>query len=199
MKNKESLAEKIPEKKRSKESIFGTLLFAVLIVFTITSIVGVGFVAYTKWQMSRQESARPSIVALATEQEKNGEKTPDSIEGSEMTEEKQEPDTAAHTAQDEALVQLKATAISVLNGGAAKGSAALATDILKAAGYSKSVAGNATGDYVGVVVYHASGMEQAATIIKEVLVKKYPNTTIKAALPGNKETTVSSITVILGK
>ncbi len=199
MKNTENPAEKIPEKKRSKESVFGTLLFVALIVCTITSIVGVGFVAYTKWQMSKQESARPSIVALVTEQEKNGEKTPDSVESSEMTEEKQEPDTATNASQDETIVKLKAMAISVLNGGAIKGSAAVVTDLLKKEGYSKSVAGNATGDYVGVAVYYATGLEQPAVIIKEALIKKYPNVTIKAALPGNKETTASPITVILGK
>lgn len=195
MKNKEGLTEKIPEKKRSKESVLGTLLFVVLIASTVASLVGVGFVAYTKWQMSRQESIRPSIMALTTEQAAGQEDATDQPMPSDVS---AEQEVVSGTPVD-ASVEAKKSTISVLNGGGAKGSAAAAADFLKKEGYTQAAAGNATGDYTGVTVYYATGSEAAAASIKEVLVKKYPNTATKAALPGNKETTTAPITVILGK
>ncbi|MDP3957105.1 MAG: hypothetical protein Q8Q10_01200, partial [bacterium] len=65
--------------------------------------------------------------------------------------------------------------------------------------YSKASAGNTINNYTGTVVYYAVGLEKEAAIIKESVVKKYPQAKILSADIKNKETSVSQITIIIGK
>lgn len=195
MENKENLSDMHAKTGHSKESVYGTILLVALIVCMFVVLAGVGLVIHTKWQMNRQESARPSIMLLATEQAADKKDAADQSMNSDVSVEQK---VASDTPID-ANVEVQKLKVSVLNGGGAKGSAAVVADFLKKEGYTQAVAGNATGDYAGVTVYYAAGSEAAAAMIKEVLAKKYPKATAKAALSDNKETATSLVTVILGK
>lgn len=176
----------------SHESLWGAVLFACMLLFVIASIYGVGWVAYTKWQNERTTQNQPSIEILSKQIDKEDEGT------------SSEPKQAAALPEQESsvndsLVATKKLEISVLNGGATKGSAGILADFLKKEGYSKTDAGNAVKDYSGVVVYYAVGLEKEATIVKESVAKKYPQAKALPADVNNKETAVSQMTIILGK
>lgn len=175
----------------SREPLFGVLLLATLLLFTILSLAGVGWSAYSKWKTSREEAARPSISTLARQEESKKEEA-----GAEAL---SSADSAEEKRQEAAPVDKKTLEIAVLNGGVAKGSAAVAADLLKKEGYAKVTASNAQGDYAGVTVYFSVSLEKAAEAVKESLLKKYPAATAKAALVGNKETSAAPVTIIIGK
>lgn len=88
--------------------------------------------------------------------------------------------------------------ISVLNGGAAKGSAGTVAGLLVKAGFTKAVAGNADGDYSGVTVYHTD-REAAANAVKSSLDATYKGIRVTAADTSKPETKTDQVTVILGK
>lgn len=89
-------------------------------------------------------------------------------------------------------------AVTVLNGGAAKGSAVKGQTLLKEAGYTQAKNGNTVGNYVGTSVYYLDGFAANAEQIKQALSKEYPGAQIKQADP-KKEEGSASIVVILGR
>lgn len=195
--NNEAPAEREEPRKGSHESLLGTILFLLMIIFTLLSIAGVGWAAYSKWVASRDEARQPSIAALEEKKDEKSEALPAQPDAAKT--ENQENKTAPDAAGNSADTKAKDTPISVLNGGAAKGSAGIVADILKKDGYAKVTAGNTLGDYVGVTVYHAAGSDKEAQGVQSSLLAKYPQAKLLPADAKNKETSVSQITVILGK
>ncbi len=180
----------------SREPLFGTLLFSLLLLCTLLSLAGIGWVLYSRWQESREQAGQLSIATLPLKSsESSAQETAASNDTETPSEEHRESSSSAETA----ILAPKDVDVKVLNGGAAKGSAGTVTETLKQAGYSKATFGNATGDYSGVTVYYAASAEREALAVKEALVKKYPMITAKSSVAGNTETSVASVTVILGK
>lgn len=186
--------ENVPEetkKDSSKEGLFGALLMIIVMILLIVALGLVGWYGYGKWQGKQVKEQAPSITTLKS----NGFQP--------MQEEKPEQTAAEEPKKEEvkleAVKDAKTVQISVLNGGAAKGSAGVVADLLKKEGYTKVTAGNTTADYTGTTVYYGSGLEKEAEALKTSLVKKYPQATIKPAVATNKETTTAPLTVILGK
>jgi hypothetical protein len=178
---------------RSRESLWGAVLLAGMLIFVVASVAVVGWIAYEKWHDGRIAKRQPSITVLPGQP--SGEK--DTVTGeSAPTGE----NTAVQTPlADDSVAAAKKLGLSVLNGGGAKGSAGVLADFLKTEGYSKTSSGNTLKDYTGVSVYYASGLEKEAAVIKESVAKKYPQVKTLPADTNNKETTVSQITIILGK
>lgn len=170
----------------SREPLFGALLFGVLIIVAIASIAGAGYAAYAGWKKGKEQSARPSIADLAVKSE---ESVPTETPAALPKEEAPAVPTAEAKLRD----------IAVLNGGAAKGIAAKVADLLKKEGYTKVTAGNTVSDYTGVAVYYAAGLEKEAETLRLSLAASYPNAATKPVVAGNKETSVSPLTVIIGK
>jgi hypothetical protein len=182
--------------KKSREPLLGAALFAVMILFVLASIGGIGWVVYSKWQTERAAESRPSITELL---ERAGEQTDaPSAESPQATDAAQATDDKAVTGTGSADAAKKLE-ISILNGGAAKGSAGILADFLKSEGYLKTDAGNTLKDYTGVTIYYAANLEKEAEAIKTSVAKKYPQVKILPADTNNKETSVSQITVIVGK
>lgn len=177
----------------SHEPFFGMLVFAALLLFTIVSLAGIGWVMYSEWQASREHSGQLSIATLPKEEQISDEALTDNNQG--------DPDqnVALQNSEEKPILAPKDVEVKVLNGGAAKGSAGIVTDVLKQAGYAKAIFGNATGDYSGVVVYHKVGLDREATAVKDALIKKYPVVTMKEAGTANTEVSVMPITVVVGK
>jgi hypothetical protein len=147
-------------------------------------IAGAGYAAYIGWKTNKDQAARPSITELAVKSEE-----PRSVkEVAPVAEEAIVP-----------VVDAKQKDISVLNGGAAKGTAGVVADVLKQAGYTKVIAGNTAKDYSGTVIYYAAGLEKEAAALKESLIKKYPAVSVQPVVASNKETSVAVLTVIIGK
>lgn len=175
----------------SREPLWGTILLACMLLFVIASIGGIGWVVYSKWQSERAAESRPSISALP-------ERSDEQAAASPQTGAEQAADTKEQPASG-SLETAKKLEISVLNGGGAKGSAGVLADFLKSEGYLKTDAGNTLKDYSGVTVYHAAALEKEAEAIKASVIKKYPQAKILPADATNKETSVSQVTIILGK
>lgn len=179
--------------KTSRESLWGAVLFACMLLFVVASIGAVGWVTYRGWQSERAAKSQPSITVLSKQvgEEKNTvseESAPASA------------DTPAPKASvDESAAAAKKLEISILNGGAAKGSAGILVDFLKKEGYSKIVSGNTINNYTGIVIYYASGLEKEVAMVKESVAKKYPQVKTLPADAKNKETSVAQVTIILGK
>ena len=171
----------------SREPLFGALLFGTLVIVTIAALAGAGYAAYSGWKASKDRAARPSITELAV------------ADKSVVPEQPVPASSAASEAPVAPSADAKSKDIAVLNGGAAKGTAAKVADILKKAGYTKVTAGNTVNDYSGVVVYYASGLEKEAEALKADLIASYPTATAKPAVSGNKETSVAPLTAIIGK
>lgn len=89
--------------------------------------------------------------------------------------------------------------VKVLNGGAPGGSAGKAAQILKTAGFKLTTAGDAKGDYVGVIVYYQSAGKADADAIKAALAKTYPNVKTQVETDAKKETASAAIVVVTGK
>lgn len=182
----------------ARESLFGALLFFVMIIFTVLSVIGIGWIVYTKWKESRAFSARPSIVAIEKQLLEN-EEVNKTGEDTLVSSETVAPSMEEKTAEEGVLVAAKKLTISVLNGGATKGSAGTFAEILKAEGFIGATAGNTIKDYVGVTVYYAAELEKEAEAILGSVIKKYPAAKKAPAETNNKETSVARITIILGK
>lgn len=182
----------LPQK--SRESLWGAVLFAGMIVFVIVSLWGIGWAAYSGWKSDRTEKNQPSIGSLAKQSEGTEVSSAEPSQAADavrvMTADKQAVDV---------LAEAKKLEISVLNGGGAKGSAGALADFLKGEGYLKTDAGNATKDYSGVTVYYAANLEKEAAIVTESIMKKYPQAKPLPADANDKETSASQVTVILGK
>lgn len=190
------LHRRIIAPQKSRESLWGALLFAAMIVFVVASIGGIGWTAYSHWKKVRTNGNNPSITGLLkeTEQEMSGVASNEILPPLEN-----EIAKNAKIANEEIISAAKKLEVSVLNGGAAKGSAGVLADFLKKEGYLKTDMGNTQKDYMGVTIYHTVGLEKEVEVIKESVVKKYPQAKILPADSRNKETSVSQVTVILGK
>ena len=171
----------------SREPLLGAMLFGLLLIVTLAAIGGAGYAAYSGWKSGKERSARPSIAELAVK-EREADPAPEAAA----------PATAAEAAAQPA-VDAKSKDVSVMNGGAAKGTAGTVAEMLKQAGFTKVTAGNTVKDYTGTVVYYAAGLEKEAASLKEALIKKYPAASVSPAVAGNKETSMASLTVIIGK
>lgn len=181
---------------KSRESLWGALLFAAMIVFVVASIGGIGWTAYSHWKKVRANGNNPSITGLLKETEQEtGAAT--SIETPSL--ENKTGNEIAKSNNEGIILAAKKLEASVLNGGAAKGSAGALADFLKKEGYLKTDMGNTLKDYVGVTIYYAASLEKEAEVIKESVAKKYPQAKIMPADSRNKETSVSQVTIILGK
>ncbi len=187
-------SETLPEERPTREPLLGTLLLLLMILFVVASLCGVSYAAYSSWHASKEQRDRPSIAALSSEptaqagEETKGAETPQSLDTSTAVVDTQGLLTKAHS-----------IAVSALNGGGAKGSAVSVADVLKKVGYLKVTPGNTTGNYTGVVIYFAAGLDKEAQTLKTALVGKYPTVTSQPAIPSNKETTTAPLTVIIGK
>lgn len=195
--NEEKIAHKsiiVPQK--SRESLRGALLFAFMLIFVVASVGGIGWVVYSRWKIEREAGNSPSITGLL----KKTEQKADNAASAEMpVSENKNVDTSANAINEGTISAAKKLEISVLNGGAAKGSAGTLADFLKKEGYLKTDMGNTLKDYVGVTIYYSAVLEKEAGIVKESVVKKYPQVKIMLADPKNKETLVSQVTIIIGK
>lgn len=199
----EKIEENMEERKnglpssRSRESLWGALLFFCMLLFVVASIASIGWGMYSQWKKNRLEQSEPSISTLLqqTMESENEEVKDDSIVSSEG-QKGQEPETKV---KEISLAEARKVAISALNGGSAKGSAGVIATFLKGEGYTNVTPGNTVKDYTGTAIYYANSLEKEAEFIKTTLLKKYPQTKILPADVTNKETSVSPITIILGK
>lgn len=184
--------EKITTSTASHEPLFGALLFGMMILLTLGALGLIGWSAYRGFRVTEERGALPSIATLPA-QEAAVEKT------SEVVPVAESPEATPVVSDEAALKKARTMDIKVLNGGAAKGSAGTAADLLKKDGFTKVTTGNTASDYVGVVVYFGSTVESEAEAVKNFLIKTYPKVMTKAAIKENKETTQASLVVILGK
>ncbi len=183
--------------RKSRESLFGTLLFASMILSVVASIGGIGWVMYARWKMERAADSRASITELI---KKADQETGDVASPATATPQKNETDQGINPSTNEEIISVaKKLEISVLNGGAAKGSAGILADFLKKEGYLKTDMGNTLKDYAGVIIYYTASLEKEAEMIQASVIKKYPQAKILPADSKNKETLVSQVTIILGK
>lgn len=90
-------------------------------------------------------------------------------------------------------------AVTVLNGGAAGGSAGKAAGVLKTAGYTLATATDARASYTGVTVYFQAGKDAEAEAVRQALLKTYPNAVTKAAVSATDETGKTTIVVVMGR
>ncbi len=176
----------------SREPLFGTLLLIFMMIIFLGVVAGIILGGYHGWRLNKEEKTLTSIESLAVKEAPVEEEVPSKKEG-------QTNPSAESASEEQVLVKAKATEIKVLNGGAAKGSAGIVTELLKKEGFIKAVAGNALGNYVGTVVYFAPALEQEAQKVKVVLMKTYPTVETKPAVSNNKETSQAPLTVILVK
>lgn len=177
----------------SHESFFGTILFGMMLVLLLGTVAVIGWGVYRGLHFTKEQAALPSIVVLP-EQNNVVEETPKEEAAPAVV-----SGEGATKVTEELTKKAKATDIKVLNGGAAKGSAGVATGILTKDGFTKVTIGNTLKDYTGVVVYYAVGLDQEAGVVKDTLAKTYPQAVTKPALVDNKETTQAPLTVIVGK
>jgi hypothetical protein len=164
-----------------------TVMFSVAVL-----VVGVAaFFVYIAYRMAGSDATEgASIASIANEnQTPTDAKETSKAEEAPITEKKIE----------DASFKKDSVAISVLNGGAPKGSAAIIADILKSDGFSRTTTGNSSGDYSGLVVYRKEGNEEAAEAVRKTLSVKYPSVSVKAADLKNSETSVTPVVVVFGK
>lgn len=177
----------------AREPIWGALLFACMLLFVFVSISGIGWVVYSQWRLERVAENQPSIATLPEPASGEQPAAPETESAPAPESKAESSDSADATASAQKLT------MSVLNGGGAKGSAGVLAELLKKDGYLKAQPGNTLKDYTGVTVYYATDMSKEAEVIKASVAKKYPQVTSAPADTKNKETSVSQITIIIGK
>jgi len=191
-------SENIPKQTHSpsRESLWGAILFFCMLLFVTVSIASIVWIAYSQWKIERKANAEPSIAILSEQAKKAQEEVVTSDTKTVENVAVKQPNEQV-SASD--IVSAKKMALTVMNGGATKGSAGTIATFLKTEGYTKVTVGNTQSNYTGIVIYYASGLDKEANVIKTSLIKKYPKTTTLPADVKNKETFVSQITIILGK
>lgn len=171
-----------------KEHLLGTILLVLIIFFILSSLAGIVFVLYSQWKHAADNKARPTIQTLDT---------------AAVTEPKEEPAPAPAPAEEKKEepkttgVDLSKEKITVLNGGAATGSAGKLATALKADKIDAST-GSTQGDFTGTVIYYATGKEDAAKALLPFVQKTFADATTKPQDATKKETATADITVILG-
>src|SRR3972149_5155278 len=63
----------VPQK--SRESLWGILLFAFMLLFVIASVTVIGWVAYSRWKTEREAGNSPSIIGLLKKTEQEADNT----------------------------------------------------------------------------------------------------------------------------
>ena len=195
----EESVQPIPEAERknvSREPLLGGLLLGALILFALLALAGIAWAIYGGVTKQQAASSEPSITSLEKETEAPQEEaaTPVTATTSPAS------DTATPASSAPANAQPgKTTVVSVLNGGAAGGSAGKLAATLRQEGYTQVTARDATGNYTGVVIYHAANLSAEAETLKTAVAKTYPNVTIAPAIASNKATSTSPLTVIIGR
>lgn len=174
--------------RKGHDTMLGWILFLFVGLFFV-AIVGFLFYLGQKFLWSKgSEDARTSIAVLSSEE--TVALVP-AVEPSGGT-----PPPAP--APPIVAVDKKTLAVSVLNGGGARGSAGVLADILKKEGYEKTLFGNTVGNFAGVTIYYSSENEAAAELLKAIIIKKYPEAKVLPADPKKPETNAKGIVVILG-
>lgn len=181
----------IPSQKK-KEHFLGTILLIIIIFFILSSVLGLGWVGYSQWRNVQAEKNKPTIQTLT-------EPEADPVAQSER-QEAGEADAPAAQAdpQSEAAKDITKEKVSVLNGGAAAGSAAKLADALKADGLTAVTTGSTTGDFTGTVVYYHKDKEGEAKVLLPLVQKQYKDAVLKEQDATKKETATEALTVILG-
>lgn len=174
----------------SREPLFGVLLLILIIILILGFVAGLGWTGYSTWKMAKEKDNQPSIATL---EEKKEEAPKEEVKPIEKEASKEVPTT------DPSITKAKETSITVMNGGAAKGSAGTLMEALKKDGYSKVTTGNTLADYKGTVIYFGTGLDKEAEAVKTSILKAYPQATVKPAESTNKETSVTPLTIILGQ
>lgn len=177
----------------SRESLWGTVLFAGMLMFVLASVSGIGWIVYSQWKIERVADNQPSISTLPEPASGEQPASPET-ESAPVSESKAESSESA-----DATASAQKLTISVLNGGGARGSAGVLAELLKKDGYLKAQPGNTLKDYTGVTVYYATDVSKEAEVIKASVAKKYPQVTSAPADAKDKETSVSQVTIIIGK
>jgi hypothetical protein len=172
----------VPEKKRvSHEELWGKLLGILSVIFFV-SLIGV-LVWFGYRNLWKGKDVRISIEAIPKSE------APVVIEQKEI----------ASAAKEATSTVDKKVAIMVLNGGAAKGSAAAAQTVVQGEGFPNVTTGNAEKDHEGVAVYYGADTDKiSAEAVVSALGKKYKNVSI-AKGTADADTKKSAIVVIVGK
>lgn len=185
-----------PEKGRAEpnEAFFGSLLLFCLALSLLSATGYFGFAGYRYFKQVQAEKAIPSLDSLP-----KAEVAAVVPESTSTSSTKPETQSAETTEKPAAAVDKKTLVLKVLNGGAAKGVAGTYGEKLKAAGFTKTTVGNSFGDYTGQTLYYAKGQSAEADAIKEEVVKTYPALVVKEAPAGDKDATVATYVLILGR
>ena len=188
--------KKVPDEKSHKtshESLFGVLVMMMVIVLLVLLASYGGWFLYHGVKNGMNDNTQPSIADIPRMEKESNEKEPvSSAEKESVSIEKEKTESSA--------VANKKIAIKVLNGGLTKGAAATVVNILKVAGYTTLSTGNSTGNYFGMTIYFTAPATQGdADAVKNVLLGKYPMSTVKASVSSNADTTTSPVTVVIGK
>src|SRR3989344_352411 len=156
------------QEQKSREPLWGALVFASMLLFVLASIGGIGWTTYVQWKAKRVAENHPSVLLL---EEPTNEET--SVVPVTPSQERGETDNQTSSVNDVSILAKKLE-IAVLNGGAAKGSAGSLADFLKKEGYNKITIGNTLNNYTGAILYYAPDVEKEVASIKENVAKKYP-------------------------
>ena len=175
------------------EAFFGSLLLFCLVLSLVSATGYFGFAGYRYFKQVQAEKAIPSIDALPKAE------VVESVPVAPAPAEKEVVETPAPSSEAVTTIDKKTLSIKVLNGGAAKGVAGTYAEKLKTAGFSKTVVGNAFGDYTGQTLYYAKGQSAGADVIKVDVMKAYPALTMKEAPSGDKDAAASTFVLILGR
>lgn len=168
-----------------KEKIILTAAAVVILAAT----AGSSFWFYQKFKPSKEEK-KISIVDMIRESKGKVEKR--------QVEEIQEVKVAEKQPEKEKTISPAEIMVKIYNGGAVAGSAGKMKEILVSSGYAKTEAGNAKGNYEGLVVCYEEKLEKEAQDLKEILKSKYTTIEIKKGLP-EVEGVASGILIVLGK
>ncbi len=180
-------------KKNSREPLFGVILLGAIVFFLLLAVAGIAWAIYGGVAQNQAEKNEPSITTLG-EEAKEEEEIPQTAPAENPT-----PPPSSEQAVPAAPEESKIMAVSILNGGAAGGSAGKLVTALKQEGYTQVTASDSTGNYTGVVIYHAANLANEAEALKSAVAKTYPKVTVLAAVSSNKETSTSPLTIIIGR
>lgn len=177
-------------RRTSHEPFFGVLVMMMSIVLLGLLASYGGWFLYHGVKRIGDDTTLPSIetIPLAT----------DRIDDEQKAEESKPIENAE--APSEEMSASKKIAVTVLNGGAVKGTASVVAGVLMGSGYSAVSSGNSKGDYTGVTVFFTEpATEMDAAAIRKVLLAKYPSMSVKPSVASMADTLVSPITIIVGK
>lgn len=174
------------------EAFFGSLLLFCLALSLLSATGYFGFVGYRYFRQVQTEKAIPSLETLP--KATVVEPAPETV--SAVTE---NTETQSETSVAPTTIDKKTLALKVLNGGTAKGVAGTYAEKLKTAGFTKTVVGNAFGDYTGQTLYYAKGQSAGADMLKLEIVKTYPAIMVQEAPSNNKDATAATYVLILGR